>query len=221
MPLRLATSLAASWSSGSSAERNLLAQRSMGPSMVTSTVSLALAESFSTSSGILMSCARAAAELASSSTNHVTILFMGSLLFLLVPGLVRWNVIDINLVNLRLRELELAASNAKGQNQLLLGGLPFGVLTLDIPVMNAPDDQGCTDGSRCRPTDQRLGKKSQPGLVAEDHRRGRTALRHPGQHSSGETFRGLASAKGILQCIFHSVCIFIEVHIVTSPMARV
>src|SRR5580704_2909831 len=129
MPFRLATSLAHFCSSGSSADRNLLAQRSMGPSMVTSTVSLALAESFSTSGGILMSWARTnpadASHSASASIILVFVSIIGLLLDLLDPGL-------IDLVHFRFRELQFATSDAEGQHQALLGGLALGAFASQV-----------------------------------------------------------------------------------------
>src|SRR5579863_1481684 len=132
MPFRLATTLAACFSSGSSALRNLAAQRSMGPSMLTSTVSLALDESFWTSAGILMSCARAYSGIASSTGNRaknivdnrareslaivmgnflflflflfvvVVVIVMGLFPFLPVLGLVRVALVGIDLIGIDL-----------------------------------------------------------------------------------------------------------------------
>src|SRR5215831_1904880 len=99
MPRRFATNSAHFFSSGSSAERNLLAHLSMGPSMVTSTVSLALAESFSTSAGIFKSWARAVAGVAASRI-HNSVFLIELLLHLSVLGLVH-----VDVVYFRLREL--------------------------------------------------------------------------------------------------------------------
>src|SRR5271155_2686622 len=123
MPFKLATSLAALASSGSSAERNLLAQWSMGPSMVTSTVSLALEDSFWMSGGIGTSCARTNAAEASSGMSHnifiaifLVILIMDLLLDL--PVLTR-----IHFVHFRFRQLQLAAGDAQSKHQAMLRGL--------------------------------------------------------------------------------------------------
>src|SRR5215471_11359026 len=109
MPRRFATSSAHFFSCGSSAERNLLAHLSMGPSIVTSTVSLALAESFSTSGGILKSWARAATGSVASAI-HNSVFRIVLLLHLVVLSIVHTNV-----VYLRFRELQLAAGYPKSK----------------------------------------------------------------------------------------------------------
>src|SRR5579863_6273650 len=146
MPLRFATSLAAFSSSGSSAERNLLAQRSMGPSMVTSTVSLALAERFSMPGGIFTSCANALDARRSGMSHRIVFIFIARFVFirfmdllLHLPGLVR---IHIHLVDFRFRQLQFAAGDAQGQHQSLLGGLAFRALAAQVVKMDSQNHGG-------------------------------------------------------------------------------
>src|SRR5580704_6075183 len=150
----------------------------MGPSMFTSTVSFALALSFSTSVGILISCARTRAGSPSSRmsnnsgfrmalllrgfTSRYRFLFSASVLALAAMGRV---LICVDLVHLRSGELQLAAGNAQRQHQPLLGGfafgaLPLGVLVLHTPVVNLSTHAGnyhSQDGSRS-PTQQGPGE---------------------------------------------------------------
>src|SRR5579864_5403851 len=137
MPRRFATSSAHFFSSGSSAERNLLAHLSMGPSMVTSTVSLALAESFSTSGGILKSWARATIGNATSTVHNsvfVFLILMDLLLHRSVLFFVHMDLVHVDLVDFRFRELQLTAGDAERQHQLLFRGFAFGALTLEVAV---------------------------------------------------------------------------------------
>src|SRR5579871_881495 len=160
---KFATSLAHFCSSGSSAERNLLAQRSIGPSIVTSTVSLALAESFSTSVGILISCAPDDAENQSKSMNSSFGLFIGLVLFLLVLGRVR-----LGLDHFGAGTLQLAACDAKSQYKLLLGCFAPGLFPLDFNfvIPEHPQNHGCTRRGGCRPSNQGLGEETEPRTAA-------------------------------------------------------
>src|ERR1051326_7550250 len=125
MPLRFATNLAAFSSSGSSAERNLLAQRSMGPSMVTSTVSLALEERLSMLGGILTSCAKAV-DTRSGTSQRIAFIFVIIVdLLLHLPGLV---LVHIHFVDFCFCQLQLAAGDTQCQHQTLLGGFPLSAL---------------------------------------------------------------------------------------------
>src|SRR5579863_521826 len=186
IPFRLATTLAACFSSGSSALRNLAAQRSMGPSMLTSTVSLALAESFCTSAGILMSWPDA---LGGSATNRAraiardsaaeralcrqVVIFIAvsitfALLIVLFPFLlvlgpagvvfVRIDFIGINLVDPGPGELQLASCDAQSQKQALFGRFSLGALASHVAVMDAADDQGCGNGRHGCPAGECPGK---------------------------------------------------------------
>src|SRR5258706_1926910 len=145
MLLRFATSLAAFSSSGSSAERNLLAQRSMGPSMVASTVSLALEERLSMLGGILMSCVMAV-DARSGRSQRIVFILVASFIFnrcmdllLHLPGLV---LIHVHLVDFRFGQLQFAAGDAKGQHQPLLGGFTLGTLAAHGVDVNSENHGG-------------------------------------------------------------------------------
>src|SRR5579863_1043107 len=161
MPFRLATSLAALASSGSSAERNLLAQWSMGPSMVTSTVSLAFADSFWMSGGIGTSCACTIAAVANSGMSHnilvanfIAILIMIMDLLLDLPVLV---FIRIHLVNFGLRQLQLASRNAQREHQALLGRFAFGAFAAHFVQVDS-ENHYCRERGQRRPADDRLSE---------------------------------------------------------------
>ena len=110
--------------------------------MVTSTVSLARAESFSMAGGIAASrvgaswfcapCARITGDTSTSSSNSSSIFFMGLLLILSLLGLA-----CIDFVDPRLGELQLAACDAEGQHQALLRGFSLGALSPHAVEMDA------------------------------------------------------------------------------------
>ena len=69
----------------------------------------------------------------------------------------------IDFVYLFLRQLQFAAGDAEGQHELLLGGLSFGALALEIAVINAADYQADRDGCNGGPAQEGLREDAQPG----------------------------------------------------------
>ena len=64
----------------------------------------------------------------------------------------------IDLVDLRLGQLQLAAGDAESEHQLLLGGLSVRPLALEVAVTHASDDQADRDRREGGPAHYRLKK---------------------------------------------------------------